>query len=198
LSLITNIRYQIADLTLNTKLGTAYRANEELTLPQLSYNLLCVLVQRAPAIVSQDDLMTLMWGEQVVSDETLKQRIKLLRQVLNDTPQSPKYIESVRGRGYRCMAQVTKTMIRPHDSINLRLHDRLPVSFLQSSEEYWRLVSIFFLLIFYGIFYSCSAQLFFTRKTTDAAASCACQYFAASHCCLPKRPCLLPALSVTR
>ncbi|NQZ09188.1 MAG: winged helix-turn-helix domain-containing protein [Algicola sp.] len=148
MSLIANIRYQIADLTLNTQLGTVCRANEELTLPQLSYNLLCVLVQRAPAIVSQDDLMRLVWGEQVVSDETLKQRIKLLRQVLNDSPQSPKYIESVRGRGYRCVADVTKTMIKPHDSINLRLHDRLPVSFLQSSEEYWRMVSIFFLLIF--------------------------------------------------
>lgn len=149
--LTTNMLYQIDDLTLNTKLGTVRQNDEELAIPQLSYTLLCVLVQRAPAIVSQDDLMSLVWGEQVVSDETLKQRIKLLRQVLNDTPQTPKYIESVRGRGYRCVANISKKIIKeppPHDSINLRLNDRLPVSFLQSSEQYWRLVSIFFLLIF--------------------------------------------------
>lgn len=162
--------YQIGDLTLNTQLGTLCREDDEINLPQLSYRMLCVLVQRAPAIVSQDELMTLVWGEQVVGDETLKQRIKLLRQVIDDTPQNPKYIASVRGRGYRCIATVDKQALfdteqfdteqpaaplesrqrhdKTHDSINLRLNDRLPVSFMQSSDIYWRLLAIFFVVVF--------------------------------------------------
>ncbi|MFT5163392.1 MAG: DNA-binding winged helix-turn-helix (wHTH) protein/tetratricopeptide (TPR) repeat protein [Alteromonadaceae bacterium] len=151
--------YQIDDLILNTQLGTLYRDDQEILLPQLSYTLLCQLVQRAPAIVSQHDLMTLVWGAQVVSDETLKQRIKLLRQAMSDTPQDPRYIGSVRGRGYRCIATVTEQIIEQpiaptntrythDDSINLRHNDRLPVSFMQSSADYWRLVAVFFLIIF--------------------------------------------------
>jgi DNA-binding winged helix-turn-helix (wHTH) protein/Tfp pilus assembly protein PilF len=157
------VQYQIDDLTLNLQLGTLYRENEEIALPQLSYRMLCELVQRAPAIVSQNDLMSLVWGELVVSDETLKQRIKLLRQAIADTPQSPKYIASVRGRGYRCIADVSKQIIRNkvhHDSINLRLSDRLPVTFMQSSEEYWRMVALFFLLVF-SVFATIAALNYF-------------------------------------
>lgn len=154
----TFIRYQIEDLTLDTRLGTVSRGNEEIPLPQLSYRLLCELVEPAPAIVSQDELMSRVWGEQVVSDETLKQRIKLLRQALGDSPQDPKYIESVRGRGYRCIGEVKKQVVKQkaiHDSINLRLNDRLPVNFIQASDEYWRLASVFLLmalLLFAAIF----------------------------------------------
>ncbi|MFT4923935.1 MAG: DNA-binding winged helix-turn-helix (wHTH) protein/Flp pilus assembly protein TadD [Phenylobacterium sp.] len=151
--------YQINDLSLNTQLGTLHRGDQEIALPPLSYKMLCQLVQRAPAIVSQDELMTLVWGDLVVSDETLKQRIKLLRQAISDTPQKPQYIASVRGRGYRCIANIDKQELTPptpsipysarhHDSINLRLNDRLPVSFMQSSADYWRLASLFFLVVF--------------------------------------------------
>lgn len=145
----SHIRYQIDDLLLDTRLGTLSRNEEEIALPQLSYRLLCVLVESAPAIISQDELMNQVWGSQVVSDETLKQRIKLLRQALNDTPQSPKYIESVRGRGYRCVARIKKQVIRPQitsDSINLRLNDSLPVTYIQASREYWRLAGLFLLI----------------------------------------------------
>ncbi len=147
--------YQINDLTLNTQLGTLTRDEQEIPLPQLSYRLLYELVQSAPAILSQDELMTRVWGDQVVSDETLKQRIKLLRQAIADTPQHPIYIASVRGRGYRCIATITEQAITApvqqkktiHDSINLTLGDRLPVAFMQGSADYWRMVAIFFLLI---------------------------------------------------
>lgn len=144
------IEYHIDDLRLNTQLGSLHRDEQEIPLPQLSYKMLCVLVKQAPAIVSQNELMTQIWGEQVVSDETLKQRIKLLRQALGDTPQSPKYIESVRGRGYRCIANVKQQNITSpiqHDSINLRLSDRLPVSFIQTSGQYWTMAGAFLLII---------------------------------------------------
>ena len=150
-AIVDNVRYQIDDLVLDTRLGTLQRDEQEIPLPQLSYRLWCVLVQQAPAIVSQDELMEKVWGEQIVSDETLKQRIKLLRQALGDTPQTPKYIESVRGRGYRCIAEVKSEQLKPrvsHDSINLRLNDRLPVSLAGVGGRYWRWMSIFFLMVF--------------------------------------------------
>ena len=163
------IEYHIDDLRLNTQLGSLHRDTEEIPLPQLSYKMLCVLVEHSPAIVSQHELMVQVWGEQVVSDETLKQRIKLLRQALDDTPQNPKYIESVRGRGYRCIATVKQQTINApvqHDSINLRLSDRLPVTFIQTSGQYWPLAGAFFLIIL-TVFATVVGINFLTDRESD-------------------------------
>ena len=167
------IEYHIDDLCLNTQLGSLHRDGQEIPLPQLSYKMLCVLVEQAPAIVSQNQLMNLVWGEQVVSDETLKQRIKLLRQALNDTPQSPKYIESVRGRGYRCIASVKQQIITSavqHDSINLRIGDRLPVSFIQTRDQYWPMAAAFFVVLL-TVFTTVITISFFSDKSTNQPAS---------------------------
>ena len=42
----------------------------------------------------------------VVGDETLAQRVRLLRQALDEDSQSPRYFSSVRGRGYRLICDV--------------------------------------------------------------------------------------------
>lgn len=57
-------------------------------------------------MVSKDDLIAQVWGDVVVSDETLMQRVRLLRQALGDDSQKHKFIASVRGRGYRLVAPV--------------------------------------------------------------------------------------------
>jgi DNA-binding winged helix-turn-helix (wHTH) protein/tetratricopeptide (TPR) repeat protein len=76
-------------------------------LPWLSYRLLEVLCEAAPGIVSQEQLLEKVWPDVVVGDETLKQRIKLLRRALKDDAHTPIYIEAIRGRGYRILPQVT-------------------------------------------------------------------------------------------
>ncbi|ABE56580.1 transcriptional regulatory protein-like protein [Shewanella denitrificans OS217] len=103
-------RYQFNDLTLNTRLGTLVRDDKlEVRLPWLSYRLLSVLCEAAPGIVSQEQLLEKVWPDVVVGDETLKQRIKLLRRALNDDAHTPIYIEAIRGRGYRLLPQVIVT-----------------------------------------------------------------------------------------
>ena len=47
-----------------------------------------------------------VWDDVVVSDETLAQRVRLLRQALGEDSQNPRYIASVRGRGYRLICEV--------------------------------------------------------------------------------------------
>jgi TolB-like protein len=57
-------------------------------------------------MVSKDELIARVWGDVVVSDETLMQRVRLLRQALGEDSQNRRYIASVRGRGYRLAAPV--------------------------------------------------------------------------------------------
>jgi len=105
---------RILDIEIDTASGTVWREREVIDLPDLSFRLLATLARRAPAIVSKDELIAEVWGDVVVSDETLMQRVRLLRQVLGDASQKPRYIASIRGRGYRLVAPVETVRARTH------------------------------------------------------------------------------------
>src|SRR5262249_39975457 len=75
-------------------------------LQALSFDLLVTLARAAPNLVSFDQLNERVWPGLVITPETIVQRVKLLRGALGDDPHAPRYIEGVRGRGYRMVAQV--------------------------------------------------------------------------------------------
>src|SRR4029453_18741895 len=62
--------------------------------------------EAAPNVVSHDQLVQSIWDGRPVSPETISQRIKLLRGALSDDPHNPRYIEGVRGQGYRLLPRV--------------------------------------------------------------------------------------------
>ena len=97
---------RILDIEIDSASGTVWRDGEIIDLPDLSFRLLMTLASRAPALVSKDELIAEVWGDVIVSDETLMQRVRLLRQALGDDSQKPRYIAAVRGRGYRLSAPV--------------------------------------------------------------------------------------------
>jgi TolB-like protein/DNA-binding winged helix-turn-helix (wHTH) protein/Tfp pilus assembly protein PilF len=99
--------YRVGDLTIDTGRQIVARGTDEIPVPKLSFNLLLVLVRAAPDLVSLDRLMQEVWPKRVVSPETVSQRVKLLRDTLDDDPRSPRYIAGLRGRGYRIVAPVT-------------------------------------------------------------------------------------------
>ena len=103
----TQGRFRVGDLEVDLDRQSVKRDGQLIELPELSFRLLAMLVRRAPDNVSKDDLMQDVWGSVVVGDETLAQRVRLLRQALGEGSQSPKYISSVRGRGYRMICDVT-------------------------------------------------------------------------------------------
>jgi len=79
----------------------------------LSFDLLVTLVRAAPNLVSLEQLVERVWPGLVVSPETVVQRVKLLRDALGDDSHAPRYIEGVRGRGYRMLAEVRPLTERP-------------------------------------------------------------------------------------
>lgn len=99
--------YQIDDLTIDMGRLRAMRAGNEIPLSQLSFDLLAALAAAAPNVLSFDQLMERVWPGLVVSQETVSQRVKLVRDALGDDPHSPRYIAGVRGRGYRMLGPVS-------------------------------------------------------------------------------------------
>lgn len=98
--------YRVADLAVDPSQARVSRDGVEIELPKLSFDLLVALIERAPAIVSPDELMAAVWPGLVVSPETISQRIKLLRGALGDDFREPRYVAGVRGRGYRLVPDV--------------------------------------------------------------------------------------------
>ena len=83
------------------------RAGIEITLPNLSFQLLLALIRVAPNVLSNDLIMARVWPGLIVSPETVAKRVNLLREALGDDAQDPRYIAGVRSRGYRLVAPVS-------------------------------------------------------------------------------------------
>jgi DNA-binding winged helix-turn-helix (wHTH) protein/tetratricopeptide (TPR) repeat protein len=71
-----------------------------------AWALLCYLIDRPGALVTKEELHAAVWGDVVVSDETLTQTLGELRRALQDDPKAPRVIETVHRRGVRFIARV--------------------------------------------------------------------------------------------
>jgi TolB-like protein/DNA-binding winged helix-turn-helix (wHTH) protein/Tfp pilus assembly protein PilF len=99
--------YEFSDLTLDLDRHLLTRGGHPIKLTKLSFKVLQVLVQEAPALISHNDLIDQVWGpKRVITPDNLSQRMKTLRQSLGDDPNQPIYIEGVRGEGYRLVPEV--------------------------------------------------------------------------------------------
>ena len=98
---------RVLDLVVDIGRARVTRDGAEIALPKLTFDLLVVLVQAAPNLVSIDELIERVWRGLVVSPETVSQRVKLLRTALGDDSKHPRYILGVRGRGYRLLPDVS-------------------------------------------------------------------------------------------
>lgn len=109
--------YRVGDLTIDVGSQRVMRDGAEISLPKLSFDLLLALIRAAPNLVSIDWLMHEVWPNLVVNPETVSQRVKLLRDALGDNPHTPRYIEGLRGRGYRMIAPVSRIASGPREQV---------------------------------------------------------------------------------
>jgi TolB-like protein/DNA-binding winged helix-turn-helix (wHTH) protein len=100
--------YQVDDLIVELAPRRVRRAGTVIRLQALSFDLLVALMRDAPELVNFDQLSKRVWPGLVVTPETIVQRVKLVRSALGDAPHAPRYIEGVRGRGYRMVAEVRR------------------------------------------------------------------------------------------
>jgi TolB-like protein/Flp pilus assembly protein TadD len=75
--------------------------------------LLLFLADRAPRVVSREEVFDEVWEGRAVVDETLTRAVSLLRQALGDEAKNPRYLETIPTRGYRLIATIDH---REHDS----------------------------------------------------------------------------------
>lgn len=82
------------------------RDGERLPLSEKAFDTLCALVRRGNRLVRKDELLDEVWPDTIVEENNLDKNISLLRQVLGERTGQGKYIETVRGHGFRFVPEV--------------------------------------------------------------------------------------------
>jgi len=95
----------VGELELDPGARIARLGDSELDLSRKEFDLLAELMRHAGQVVSREDLMARVWDVNWFgSTKTLDVHIGWLRRKLGDDPNSPTYIETVRGVGFRFAA----------------------------------------------------------------------------------------------
>ncbi len=84
-----------------------WRGEDVVRLTNKAFCVLRYLAEHPAKLVTKDALLDAVWPDTNVSEAAMTVCIRELRQALEDDAQSPQFIETVRGRGYRFVAKVT-------------------------------------------------------------------------------------------
>jgi DNA-binding winged helix-turn-helix (wHTH) protein len=91
---------------LDPRSGRLWHGDRQVELRPKAWSLLCYLAERPGVLITKEELHAAVWGEIVVSDDTLTQALSELRRALQDDARAPRIIETVHGRGVRFIARV--------------------------------------------------------------------------------------------
>ncbi|NCU17647.1 response regulator transcription factor [Pallidibacillus pasinlerensis] len=99
----SNSIIQLQDLQINVLEGKVYKNEVEVLLTALEYRLLLIFAKHKGQVLSRSQLLEQIWdvAGDFVNDNTLTVYIKRLREKLEDNPQQPRIIQTVRGIGYK-------------------------------------------------------------------------------------------------
>ena len=94
---------QLQNIIVDTVKGTATKYGKDVYLSALEYRLLLMFVNHRGAVLTRTQLLENIWdiAGEFVNDNTLTVYIKRLREKIEDEPQNPAIIKTVRGLGYR-------------------------------------------------------------------------------------------------
>ena len=98
-------KFEFGNIQVNFENGDVVKDGVAVSLATKELELLRCLVNHRGNVVSRDDLLEGVWGYQPgVTSRTIDVHIAWLRQKLEENPQFPKHIHTIRGMGYRFSA----------------------------------------------------------------------------------------------
>lgn len=93
------------DFRLDFRLRTAYRGSEKLKISPIPFNTLEFLVWNRSRVVSKEELLEEVWGGRR-DISTVEHAVSHIRRALQDDAEESRYIETVKGYGYRFVAEI--------------------------------------------------------------------------------------------
>lgn len=94
---------KFADITINTRTDEVKRAETEIKLSRIQLKILKLLMRQAPSIVSRQEVIESIWGDETPSSDALRSHIYGLRNALDKGFETSR-LETIHGQGYRIKA----------------------------------------------------------------------------------------------
>jgi Tol biopolymer transport system component/DNA-binding winged helix-turn-helix (wHTH) protein len=107
------IRFEGFEADLHTE--ELSRAGRRLRLPQQSFRVLAMLLEKGGQLVTREELRARLWpaGTLVEYDQGLNAAVNRLREALGDSAEAPRFIETLPKRGYRFIAAIEPPALPP-------------------------------------------------------------------------------------
>jgi TolB-like protein/DNA-binding winged helix-turn-helix (wHTH) protein/Tfp pilus assembly protein PilF len=101
--------YEFDQFRLTPELYELTRAGRPVRLEKIPFDLLVLLVERRPELVSREIITAALWGNGSFQDldQSLNTAIRKVRLALRDNAGEPRFIQTVIGHGYRFLPDVT-------------------------------------------------------------------------------------------
>lgn len=101
------VDFSIGDCLVQPQLNRLTVGEAEVQLEPKAMQVLLCLAREPGRVLSRQELLDLAWDGPFVTDDALTQVIVQLRRALNDSAENPRYIETIRKKGYRLVARVS-------------------------------------------------------------------------------------------
>ena len=96
------MKFEFGNVTVDFAYGKFLKHGKPVALAAKEADLLRALVNHRGQVLSREKILKQVWsGQPFITERTVDVHIAWLRQKLEDDPQSPKYILTARGEGYR-------------------------------------------------------------------------------------------------
>jgi len=105
--------YEFGPFRLDPAEKLLFQDGRPVSLPPKAFDTLCMLVEQGGRLATKDDLLARVWTGTFVEEVTVAQSISVLRKALGDTPDEPRYIETVPKHGYRFVGAVRQVDASP-------------------------------------------------------------------------------------
>ncbi|HYW69823.1 MAG TPA: winged helix-turn-helix domain-containing protein [Pyrinomonadaceae bacterium] len=98
--------YEFDDFHLEPDERKLMRRDQLIPLHGKAFEMLVVLIRNRGRLLTKDELFHLVWPDQIVEESNLTVNMSAIRRALGERANSPRYITTVSGRGYRFTGDV--------------------------------------------------------------------------------------------
>ena len=98
-------RYRFGELRVDLAAFRVERAGRPVELEPKAFDLLVLLIQSRPDVVTKQEIFDRIWAGTAVTDNALTRVVAQLRKALGDDARGAQFIETVPTRGYRWLPE---------------------------------------------------------------------------------------------
>jgi DNA-binding winged helix-turn-helix (wHTH) protein len=98
--------YRFGPFEVDDRLFELRRDGVVVPLQRRAFDLLHHLLERRGVVVSKEELRAQVWAGAAVTEVSFTRAVMAVRSALGDTAETPRFVHTVRGRGYRFVPDV--------------------------------------------------------------------------------------------